>query len=272
VLLFSPLWNSGRSPYTAYYEMLASHGFIVAAIEHPLDYPNVAFSVASQKDARPLDLRLGKRVLDARFILDQVDRMNKDDSRELFSGKFDLDRVGILGHSFGGSTAAEACFVDPRFKAGMSLDGNLYGTLANGSPKQPFFFFESEAPEDLDPLLHGGDSERKLWAELEQIDRSRKIRWLQQRGGYFLKIRGSLHMDYSDHPLYSPLKRLSSTSNVDPTLEQQIVNSYMLAFFEKSLNGREEPILEKSPSPFALANFSPYPGKNSPADPFQSKP
>ena len=270
VLLFSPLWNSGRSPYTFFYEMLASHGFIVAAIEHPLDYPNVDFEIVSRKDTQPLDARLAKRVSDVGFVLDQLKKMNSADAGELFAGKLDLDRVGIVGHSFGGSTAAESCLLDQRFKAGLSLDGNLYGTVADGSPTQPFFFMESDGPSDLGPLLSSKDADRKLWAELEQLDRSRKINWLQQRGGYFLQIRGSIHMDYSDHPFFSPIKRLSATSHVDPATERQVIGAYLLAFFEKYLNGRDEPILEKSPSSFSQAKFFHYPSPDAPENPFAS--
>jgi predicted dienelactone hydrolase len=57
VLLFSPLWNSGRSPYAFLYEMLASHGFIVAAVEHVPDYDRDADDFETLEQMHELDTR-----------------------------------------------------------------------------------------------------------------------------------------------------------------------------------------------------------------------
>ncbi|MEI0739748.1 hypothetical protein VQ056_29130 [Paenibacillus sp. JTLBN-2024] len=45
----------------------------------------------------------------------------------MFSGRLDLNKVGMFGHSFGGATAAQMLLADGRVKAALNMDGTLYG-------------------------------------------------------------------------------------------------------------------------------------------------
>jgi len=96
VLLFSPLWNSGRSPYAVFYEMLASHGFIVAAVEHVLDFPRDADELESPEQMYKLDARATRRALDLQFVLDKITDLNSSDNKNLFTDRIDLARVGAI--------------------------------------------------------------------------------------------------------------------------------------------------------------------------------
>lgn len=84
---------------------LATNGFLVALPEH----------VGSNRDYQN-DLTLGlnhesfevmefvNRPLDIRFLLDSLEQLNSSE----FQGRLQLERVGLLGHSFGGYTALAA--------------------------------------------------------------------------------------------------------------------------------------------------------------------
>jgi hypothetical protein len=258
VLLFSPAYNSGRTPYTFLYEMLASHGFIVAAMEHPLDAPDNHFDLANDATVYEMGVLAHRRGEDALFVLDQLTKLDQSDPEGLMTGRFDLSRVGILGHSFGGATAAEACWMDSRFKAGIDMDGDLYGEVADVSAPQPFFFMNSDSPDTLSSRLSAADARTRFAAQMEALDSKRKADWLLRRGGYDLTIVGSLHMDYSDRPMFSPLKRLSGRGDLDAQHERQIINAYVLAFFAKYLNGRAEPVLDNSVNSDAAVRFKAY--------------
>ena len=46
---------------------------------------------------------------DNSFVLDQVEELNTSDPSGFFTGKLDLENIGIFGHSFGGASALQTC-------------------------------------------------------------------------------------------------------------------------------------------------------------------
>jgi pimeloyl-ACP methyl ester carboxylesterase len=262
VLLFSPAWSAGRTDYTSFYEALASHGYVVAAMEHEkdLDGPFLGMSPAEYHEADVLSRRRGE---DAVYVLDQLTKRNESDPEKLVTGRLDLSRVGILGHSFGGAAAAEACWLDPRFKAVIDLDGNLYGEVADAGASQPFFSMRSDGQPPTDAELHAADPHERLGNEMEALDWKRKESWLAHRGGYELMIRGTLHMNYSDRPLFSPVKRLTGAGEIAPGRALQIADAYILAFFDRTLKGEPENLLDGPVERFPEAIFKAYPAPTS---------
>ncbi|EAT89054.1 hypothetical protein SNOG_03849 [Parastagonospora nodorum SN15] len=141
VALFSGGLNTTRLFYSHLAQEVASHGFIVIMIDHPYDtdvveFPNgdVIFggSVASPVNgSEPTSLNFGLevRAQDASFVLDCLG-ISAD------SG----EKAVIFGHSFGGAASATALLNDKRFRAGINLDGKMYGPVLNsplGTPKFP---------------------------------------------------------------------------------------------------------------------------------------
>lgn len=93
--------------YLAYH--LASHGFTVAAIEHPAS--NVAW-LTRITSGRLRDDRMGDilpasefidRPKDISFLLNELDRMER--RSELLRGRLNTRQVTVIGHSLGGYTA-----------------------------------------------------------------------------------------------------------------------------------------------------------------------
>ncbi len=107
--------------YTVLAEGLASSGFIVVATNHPPDslisvFPDgheLKFTPywPAEADRRTQGVAIGKfadevLVMDVRFVLDQLWEMNSHD--RFWRGSLDLSKIGIAGHSMGGTTAALA--------------------------------------------------------------------------------------------------------------------------------------------------------------------
>jgi predicted dienelactone hydrolase len=92
--------------------------------------------------------RFAENVLvpDVRFVLDKFGDMQSND--EFWHGQLDLSRVGIVGHSMGGTTAALAREEDPRILAGVNLDGSTYPSMNAGvrpiAVHKPLLFIMTE--------------------------------------------------------------------------------------------------------------------------------
>ena len=112
LLIFSHGYGGINTQSTQLMEALASHGFIVASPTH------TGNTATDQSDPMPEE----NRVPDVSFIIDRLfERSNTPG--DAFEGRIDESKVGVLGHSFGGSTSMGmvAGWVekgpDPRVKA-----------------------------------------------------------------------------------------------------------------------------------------------------------
>jgi predicted dienelactone hydrolase len=138
LIVFSHASGVGRRSATFLCTHLASHGYIVAALDHSEvvvpELGRVENESAEQKSAR-LQALIASRVPDLRFLLDHLlmtDGWQSD-------ARIDRARIGVVGHSFGGWTVLAAPDVDDRIRAVVALapggaskrkPGIIPGTLA----------------------------------------------------------------------------------------------------------------------------------------------
>jgi len=99
---------------------LASHRYVVAALDHSeVSAPELARKVGEtdqQRNARA-EAWIASRVPDIRLLLDHLlNGATRDSGIDL-----DPDRIGIVGHSFGGWTALATTAVDRRIRAVVAL-------------------------------------------------------------------------------------------------------------------------------------------------------
>lgn len=245
VLLLSPGYGTGTAVYSGAAEELTSQGYIVAAISHPFTGGPVVFPdgrVAPHTiEISPFDAAQNARIQevwtgDARFVLDELEKLGAEASGSPFAGRFDFSRVGIGGHSFGGSTAADACRTDVRFKAGLNMDGTFHGDL-DAEVHVPFLVMNSDGA--------GMDSTRAAFF--------RKLR----ATGYDVSIHGTGHFSFSDLALALPLVRTYSSQVSGPDIQIgnlegarafSLTVTYLRAFFDKHLREGTTPLLD-GPSP-----------------------
>ena len=118
-----------RTENTEKIQELASHGYIVLAIDHTDAYGVVLppDQLLVGRNAFSFNF-LNDRLKDIEFLLNYLEQLNADDS--VFRGRLDLDRIGIMGWSFGGGTAGEALRLQDRLKVAVLLDGYL-GSMPN---------------------------------------------------------------------------------------------------------------------------------------------
>jgi len=260
VVLFSPGWKGHLTQNTIQFEMLASYGFIVLSMEHsPAENLPLYFDPSREENLRGYAVEIKRRAHDVLFVLDQLEKLNRQDPDARFTSLLDLSRIGMFGYSFGGALSAEACWLDPRIKAGINMDGLMFGEVTKTGVRQPFFFMsdDSGGPSECD--LQSPDPRRQLHARALEADCKLIDRSLAQYGGYYLRIRGAAHSNYSDRPLYSPLKRLTDAGSIDVQTCIQIINAYIQAFFELHLNGKPQELLNGKHSDYPEALFRCHP-------------
>jgi dienelactone hydrolase len=253
VLIFSPGNGVPRSLYTIQMEELASHGYVVAAIDHPYSVAIVAFPdgrVAIQPDTREnqpsFEERVATRAADARFVLNQMERLAANDPAQLLTGRLDLERVGIFGHSLGGVAAVLACTVDRRFKAALNLDGGT-GEMSDNLERgieQPFMLMvkaQTPASAATDKQLAAWELSREQYEALMKKDAGEKEANYKKlkAAAYRVSIRGAQHMSFSDVPL---LER--DNHGLDARRGLGIISTYTLAFFNKYLNDEDSALLD----------------------------
>ncbi|AFY34057.1 alpha/beta hydrolase [Calothrix sp. PCC 7507] len=92
-----------RNSFVYLAQHLASHGFAVAALDHPIGNSK-QFQQFLSGLARPPEAReLIDRPLDVKYLLDELQRLNETDTK--FKNKLNLQQVGLIGHSLGGYTS-----------------------------------------------------------------------------------------------------------------------------------------------------------------------
>jgi dienelactone hydrolase len=275
VVLFSPSIGGNRFQSTFQMEELASHGFVVVAMDHPYSSGYVTFpdghaarisiefldfsSEQRWKDsARKLEQDLAIRVADARFVLDSLIQWNRSDLESRFNGHLDTRHIGILGFSYGGATAAEASCRDPRLLAVMNVDGSMFGEAQANGVEHPFFLALDGTPRPTDAELHAPDVRARTLAEASKKYFDDYDRTLRTNGGYLLSIKGIEHYDYTDQPFYFHVKWTSKIGAAKAEFVRETLNRYTVAFFTQYLKGQREALLARSSSPNAEVTFTPY--------------
>ncbi len=264
VLLFSPGIRSTRYQSLTLVEELASQGYIVVGMDHP--YTSARVSLADGSHAayvhEPEFAQSGElydynvkevavRALDARFVRDMLEEWNQSNSGHVLSGRMDLSRVGILGHSYGGATAAEALATDERFAAALSLEGGFWGEVSHKPLERPFMYlFTGGTAQSLNP-----DNPKKeaVFFEEWQTDADRVMRG-SRSDTLFATVEPFYHQSFTDISLVSP-KLFAKQVSPERTIE--ITRAYTTAFFGYYLNGMESDLLGQDIAAFPEVRYKP---------------
>jgi predicted dienelactone hydrolase len=244
VLLFSHGRGGYRQHNTAQVEELVSHGYVVAAIDHPHAAAGVIFPDGRQVDMDPriLDSAFMDSVIpflaqDVVFTLDRLADLDRSD--DILAGRLDLDHVGMFGVSLGGAVTGETCRIEPRVGACLPIDVFLPADVVAHGLRQPVMWIS----RDADTMRREG------WSESGVEETHRTMRAVFDRlpgAGYIVLVPGMYHVDFSDFPLFSPwlAKPLGLSGPLDAHRARVIPDTYALAFFDKHLKGQPAPLLD----------------------------
>ncbi|MER7206282.1 dienelactone hydrolase family protein [Streptosporangium sp. NPDC000239] len=234
VVLFSPGSGGVRTQNTAWAEELASHGYVVATLDHPYDSAAVVLAdgrtiharTASTGD-RDKDDRLAVgwtavRASDLGFVLTQLERLDRGEITDPLAGRLDTGRVAVTGHSMGGAAALQAARQDNRFDAVIDLDGYPHGP-ASPALNQPALALTQAVTPGTDPRY---------------IPRLTEALKSGTATNYRLTVPGAAHLTFMDGPLYLPPVP-SIVGSLGRAESPRVVAAATLAFLDATL--RHEP-------------------------------
>lgn len=225
LIIFSPGYSGVYQIYTSLIENLVSNGFVVASINHPYVSGVTVFPDGRAIYSTSLpsgDIGIRSVVEDAKFVLDTLELLNSSD--DLFMGRFDLSRVGMFGHSFGGAATSICCYEDERFVCGLTLDGVFYNNYISQGLDKPFLLMIAE--------FRFNDANVKEKYNLLTAD------------AYNVEILGSTHSGFTDvgvllsHLVPLIPHRLLGFGRINPKAHVSIMRSFEQVFFEVYLKDR----------------------------------
>ncbi|TYA10077.1 carboxylic ester hydrolase [Paenibacillus faecis] len=257
ILIFSHGMTGFRGQNTFQVEELASYGYIVVGIDHPYDaaatvYPDgreILIRMPNPSGFEALDEHMHLWTEDVSFVLDQLEQLNKQDEQNLFTGRLDLDRIGMFGHSYGGAAAAQMLLKDNRIKAAINMDGTLYGDPMPGTGlTKPYLQMNGEKSIDktvfdnkLDQAIAQSGKTKEEYEEFWEETVRRRTNALQG-GGYTMTIPHTSHMSFTDFHLFSPLL---PNPGEDPRSIHRIINEVSVAFFDQYLKGASNNAMDR---------------------------
>lgn len=274
VVLYTPGRFNPRFLDTTVAADLASHGYVVVAVDHTYEALAVEFPdgrvitpapalAGSVLPPQVMKAAVDCRVADLRSVLDQLHLLarggNPDSGgRALPAGlgaALDLSSVGVFGHSLGGTAAAEAMRLDRRISAGAVLEGplgygpddpELFAPVTRTGLRHPFLLAGSRYTPEV-PFTH---IHVPAWQALWENSTG----WKRD-----LWTAGARHQSYSDFQILMPALAAhfdapppavitAMIGDVDPVRFTGARRAYLTAFFDRSLKKLRRPLLD-NPSP-----------------------
>ncbi|MFT0801357.1 Platelet-activating factor acetylhydrolase plasma/intracellular isoform II [Bacillus swezeyi] len=262
VVMISHGFGTSRLLHASQAENLASHGFIAVAIDHTYSTMATAFpdgrvtGLTTEQYMNGVSENSGKLgniwTQDAGFVINQLEKLNDSD----FKGKLDMNNIGMMGHSFGGATAFNAAYTNQKIKAGINMDGSLYDADGKQAISKPFLFMESsDFLKIRDKAMSGNISDEEIKnsgltkEEFNNMIEERKKEYKIIDQASMVYIKGAAHYNFTDFQLYSKLlKPIGMTGEIDGERGADIVNEYVVDFFNKHLKGTGGNLISK-PNP-----------------------
>ncbi|AJS58588.1 alpha/beta hydrolase family protein [Paenibacillus sp. IHBB 10380] len=242
VLIFSHGFSGHKNQNTFQIQQLVSHGYIVVGIDHTYNsmvsvFPDgrVANLISDDSDSvAQLNQTNEIWVEDAKFVLDQVEKLAKADPDHRFTGRMDMQNIGMFGHSFGGAATTQMVMADSRIKAAINMDGVPYGkrSISVGGLKKPFMMMTAD--EGTDNSDFGGFIETIMTKNNDAAHNK----------NYWMKFKNMMHYGFSDSYLFSPL--YEKMEGVDIREAHRLINDYSLDFFNHYLKQQPFKLLEQN--------------------------
>jgi predicted dienelactone hydrolase len=269
VVVISHGLGSDRISFQYLAKHLASYGFAVAVPEHPgSNAQQIQNLVTGRTNELVEPAEFINRPLDIKDLLDYLTKLSTTDPA--YQGQLDLQRVGVIGQSFGGYTALALAgaginfaqlendcqlenetwnlslllqcrarglernqynFSDPRIKAAIAINPIVSSILGETNLSQI----------KIPVMLIAGSADTVAPALLEQIQ---PFTWLTSPNKYLVVMNNGTHFSTIEESPQSLFLPPAEAIGPEPALARRYVSGLSLAFMQTYLNNK--------------SNFRPY--------------
>jgi predicted dienelactone hydrolase len=271
VVVISHGLGSDRISFEYLAKHLASYGFAVAVPEHP---GSNAQQIQDLVTGRARDVsepaEFVDRPLDIKDLLDYLTNLSA--TNPAYRGQLDLQRVGVIGQSFGGYTAlalggaeinfaqldkdcqlenqswnislllqcrarglnrSQYNFSDPRVKAAIAINPIISSILGETNLSKI----------QIPVMVIAGSADTVAPALIEQIQ---PFTWLTSPNKYLVMMKNGTHFSTIDQSPQSVFRPPTAAIGPEPALARRYLNGLSLAFMESYLNNQPKfrPYLE----------------------------
>lgn len=253
--------NFNGMTYTKLCEYCVSRGYVVASVSHTYGCKPIQLSdgriaeylfptrIHYQSNKHMFDIEADIWREDMLCALNECVRQNMSEDSVLYN-TIDMSRIGVMGHSLGGSAAIALARQDNRISAVINLDGPLYGTDIMQPIHQPLMVIIGSSVESSSawfdsaaiPPSHAAFFWRWCFnhAWLPQLN---AFMSLLHSDVYKITIDGIVHDMFSDAALTPDLSIAQWLINGE--LAHTIIHSYVEAFFDCYLKYQYVPLLHE---------------------------
>lgn len=235
VVVFTHGYTGTFTDYTFLFEDLASRGYVVASVDHTyeataVDFPDGRFvksvfgshlGKTVRNDEEAFSFAVSVRLGDLKFVVNELERLNAS-PQSPFLGQLDMASVAVAGHSIGGLTALLSLQQEPRFRAGIFIDGVVPDSVFSAT-KKPVLILTAGREQ-------WGEDECRLWGEL--------------RGPRLaVNLRASEHVTPTDAVWLAKGVIKTGTAGTEKTVSA--IRDYIAAFLDVNLRGKPvDPLLD----------------------------
>lgn len=157
-----------------------------------------------------------------------IDALERGDTFSFFATHINTSKIGVFGHSQGATAAGQALLDDKRIKAGISIDGILWGSMIDTTLTKPFAILSA----DWDYNAYQPDLNKHIFRNGTAND------------FYQAKILNAGHSNFMDIPYKIRIPVINEAGSIKPEKASRISSKFVLQFFNKYLLGQNINLLK----------------------------
>lgn len=260
LLVFSHGATGIKASNTSTYTELASHGYVVASIDHPYhsfytvsndgtkalintDYNSEISNsnkegIYTKEEVYGLIQKWMKlRTDDMNFVIDTILTKAKSDNDPIYQ-HIDTEKIGVFGHSMGGAASVWIGKERDDVDAVVNIDAPFFSELIYNREMDDFIARD----EDFTiPLLNIYSDD--VWEQLESNSTyvANKLNNEHFKDAYTTHLKGAKHLSLTDLPLFSPILAnilQGGRADIDQYYCIEKTNELILDFFDNKLKDK----------------------------------